>query len=77
MTINQKLPNRLCVKDGVLTMRDGTNVQAYLQTKDLRDADEVVLLPRARVLKLLEELETLREERTRKLLEDERFALAA
>ena len=53
MTINQKLPNRLCVKDGVLTMRDGTNVQAYLQTKDLRDADEVVLLPRARVLKLL------------------------
>lgn len=69
------LPNRLCIKEGVLTMKDGSSVQEYLQSRPLFvNAEEVVLFTRKEAQQLTDAATAYR---LSKLTEDERFCLAA
>lgn len=74
MSTNQ-LPNRLKTVDGVLQMQDGSDVQTYLNNHHLlANCDEVTLIPRDTMLKLLADAEAWR---LHQALCDDRFALAA
>lgn len=68
------LPNRLCLKDGVVTMRDGSDVQVYLRSRAVANADEVVILTQKEAQSLVDDAYAYR---ISQLLDDERFALAA
>jgi hypothetical protein len=66
-----EMPNKLCLVNGLLAMKDGSDVQDYLRSKSMTNADSVVLLNRADAQRLLEDARKWR------ALSDERFALAA
>ena len=70
-----EFPNKLCIKDGVLLMQDGSNVQEYLRSRELMvNSAEVVILTRELAQKLAEESAAYR---LSKLTDDERFCIAA
>ena len=49
------LSNRLCVKDGVIAMQDGSDLQAYLRSREaVANANEVVILTRSAAQALVE-----------------------
>lgn len=74
MAVPNKMPDRLCLKDGVLTMRDGSDVQEYLRARPMANAPEVVLLTRELAERLAHEAYLYR---MSQVCDDERFALAA
>ena len=68
------MPNKLCLKDGILQMQDGSDVVAYLRSRPMKDAGAVVLLTREEANRLAEEADAYRMMR---LIGDERFCIAA
>ncbi len=68
------MPNRLCLKNGVLEMQDGTDVTEYLRSRPMKDAPEVVLLTRDEAERLASEAYAYR---MLHLSDDERFCIAA
>lgn len=74
MPTNPNLANKLCIKDGVLLMQDGSDVQAYLRSHKLANSDAVNIFPREVAQRLLRDAELYR---LSLLNSDERFCLAA
>jgi hypothetical protein len=67
------LPNKLCIKNGVLLMKDGSKVQDYLRLSTTDNSD-VVIFTREKAEKLLMDATAYR---LSKITDDERFCLAA
>lgn len=74
LTPTKQMPDRLRIADGVLSMKDGSDLQTYLRSKPLANSDAVVLLTREVAQRLLDDAEKWRLSQLRM---DERFALAA
>jgi len=69
-----KIPNRLCLKDGVLHMQDGSDVTKYLKSRPIKDANAVVLFTREEAQRLISDSYAYQ---ISKLNDDERFTIAA
>lgn len=57
---NSEIPHKLRVSKGRLRMKDGSSVVKYLSSKTFLDQQDVVILPRIEVQKIMRELEFLR-----------------
>jgi hypothetical protein len=73
----KEVPNRLCTKDGVLQMQDGSDVQAYLRAGPGKCAPEAVLMVRSDIVQLIQLVKDVELARMQQRVQDERFALAA